>query len=183
MPKKPKITDITQIAQTRLFRIEAVGLHFSNGVTRIFERLMIRPKRAVMMVPIHNEHFLLVKEYCVGTDCYELCFPKGLVENDETLEQGANRELMEEIGFSANKITALKELSAAPGIINAKMSIMLAQDLSPNKLEGDEPEPLEVIAWPINKIDELIANAEFTEARSVAALFLAKKYLKREGIS
>lgn len=181
MPQKPEITSITQIAKSRLFTVEAVGLRFSNGVTRIFERLMIRPKSAVMIVPIKDNNLLLIKEYCVGTEKYELYFPKGLVEADETLMQGANRELMEEVGYSAEKITQLKQVSAAPGIINAKMTIMLAEDLSANKQEGDEPEPLQVVTWPINKIDELLMNVDFTEARSLAALFLVKNELIKKG--
>lgn len=182
MPQKPTITSITQIAKSRLFTLEAVGLQFSNGVTRIFERLIIQPKSAVMIVPVKDDNLLLIKEYCVGTDRYELCFPKGLVEVGETLIQGANRELMEEVGYAAGKITHLKQVSAAPGIINAKMTIMLAENLSPNKKEGDEPEPLQVVSWPINKIDELLENTDFTEARSLAALFLVKNELMKKGI-
>ena len=45
------------------------------------------------------------------------------------------------------------------------------------QLMGDEPEPLEVVKWPLQEWQSLLAQEDFTEARSVAALMLAKQYL------
>ena len=56
--------------------------------------------------------------------------------------------------------------------------IVIAQDLYVEKLEGDEPEELEVIPWKLNNINALLATGECTEARSIAALFMALEYFK-----
>ncbi|VEI48947.1 adenosine nucleotide hydrolase NudE [Actinobacillus equuli] len=50
------------------------------------------------------------------------------------------------------------------------MHVFIAQDLYPSKLEGDEPEPLEVVRVPLAKIDELLADPNFAESRNLAAL-------------
>lgn len=50
----------------------------------------------------------------------------------------------------------------------------LAEGLTPAPLPGDEPEPLEVIHWPLDDLDGLLARDDLTEARSIAALFLAR---------
>ena len=60
------------------------------------------------------------------------------------------------------------------------MTIVLARDLYPQTLEGDEPEPLEVVNWPLSQADELLGREDFKEARCVAALFLAQKWLKEQ---
>jgi ADP-ribose diphosphatase len=57
------------------------------------------------------------------------------------------------------------------------MHIVLATGLYAESLAGDEPEPLELVPWRWDQMDALLAQADFTEARSVAALFLARKYL------
>ena len=57
------------------------------------------------------------------------------------------------------------------------MTLFLAQHLYPESLEGDEPEPLEVVRWPLNQALELLTHLDFAEARSIAALFLALKQL------
>ena len=46
----------------------------------------------------------------------------------------------------------------------------MAKDLYPESLPGDEPEPLEVIKWPLDKVDELLKRDDFQEARSISAL-------------
>jgi len=60
------------------------------------------------------------------------------------------------------------------------MTIVLARDLYPKQLEGDEPEPLEVIHWPLDEADALLAREDFIEARCIAALFLAQKWFKEQ---
>ncbi len=55
--------------------------------------------------------------------------------------------------------------------------IVLATDLYPNRLQGDEPEEIEVVPWKLSEIDTLLQAADFTEARSIAALFLTRRHL------
>lgn len=59
------------------------------------------------------------------------------------------------------------------------MHLFLAQDLYPSKLEGDEPEPLEIVRYPLDKIDQLLADPDFAEARNLSALFMLREYLKK----
>lgn len=178
MNNKPIITRRQQIAKTRLFKVEELDLEFSNGEKRTYERLVAGPNGAVMIVPILDDKtILLIREYSAGTEDYQLAFPKGLMETGETVAQSANRELKEEIGFGANKITPMKQMSLAPGYLTHKMNLVMAEDLYPESLEGDEPEPLELVKWPLDDVDSIIEQPDFTEARSIAALFLAKQIL------
>ena len=55
------------------------------------------------------------------------------------------------------------------------MTLFMAQDLYPESLIGDEPEPLEVIKWPLDRADELLAREDFQEARSISALLWVLK--------
>jgi ADP-ribose diphosphatase len=176
-PIKPEILHTELIAKSRLFQIEQIHLKFSNGVERQYERMRGSGRGAVMVVPIHQGNMLLAREYAAGTDNYELGFPKGLIDPGETAEQAANRELQEEIGFGSHKLTLLKELSLAPGYFSSKMQVFIAEDLFPSRLEGDEPEPIEVIPWKLTAWQSLLDTADFSESRSVSALFLAQQYL------
>lgn len=174
----PVIQDSEIIAKSRLFKIEQLKLEFSNGEQRTYERMKSSGRGAVMVVPIVNEQeFLLVSEYCAGTHSYELGFPKGLIDPGESPEQAANRELKEEIGFGAKRLIKLKTLSMAPSYFNSRMHIFIALDLYPESLVGDEPEPLEVVNWHWNNLEQLISREDFTEARSVSALYMAKEKL------
>jgi ADP-ribose diphosphatase len=169
------------VARSGLFKVEQVDLEFSNGAKRQFERMAGSGRGAVMIVPFINEHeFLLVREYAAGLHSYQLGFPKGLIDPGETAIQAANRELKEEVGYGANTILPLHSVSMAPAFFNAQMDIFVAQDLYKKVLPGDEPEPLEVIAWSINDMQKLLAREDFIEARCIAALFLAQKWLEEQ---
>ncbi|MCE0493865.1 ADP compounds hydrolase NudE [Vibrio salinus] len=182
MPGKarPEILSVETQAKSRLFTIESLDLRFSNGEERTYERMKPVNRHAVMVVPItENGDILLIREYAAGTENYELGFPKGLIDPGESAEQAAVRELKEEIGFGANKLTYLKELLVAPSYFSSRMTLFIAQDLYPERLEGDEPEPLEVIRWPLSQAEELLSHLDFSEARSIAALMLTLRSLQQ----
>lgn len=178
MTKKPDILARSIVAKSRLFKIEALHLRFSNGAERHFERLISRAKAAVLIIPMKSDDiFLLVREYCAGSERYEIGFPKGLVELDEDFLIAANREMMEEVGYKSENMELLSTMSTAPGYWGSNAGIVLAQDLKPATLPGDEPEPLEVIEWSLKDYKKLLQREDFTEAKSIAALLLLKERL------
>lgn len=180
MSQLPIITQQTQLAASRLFCIEELQLRFSNGVERTYERLVSKGYGAVLVVAINaNNEFVLIKEYAGGMHDYVLAFPKGAIDKGETPLEAANRELQEEAGFAAKKLEVLAEVSLAPNYMGQKMALILAQDLYPSRLEGDEPEPLEVSFHSIDAWQQLLMVTSFHEARSIAAMFLALQKLNK----
>ena len=182
MSEKPKILSRKIVAQSRLFKIEAVDLEFSNGATRQYERLMrgSGSNGAVLIVPmIDNETVLLIREYSGGVDRYELGLAKGKIDKGEDALQAANRELKEEVGYGANKIQQISSFSIAPSYMEHMTEIILAEDLYPEKLPGDEPEELQVVPWKLDNLTELVSGGQCTEARSIAALYMIRDYLKQ----
>lgn len=176
--QKPKILKVETVARSRLFNVESVDLEFSNGVRRVYERMRPSDREAVMIVPVIGDDLLLIREYAVGTESYELGFPKGLIDPGEGVLEAANRELMEEVGYGAKRFDFLSKLTMAPSYFSSKMNIVLAHDLYPQSLEGDEPEPLPQVRWPIANMMALLAEPDFREARNVSALFLSEAFLR-----
>lgn len=181
MPKPPRITHREEVARSRLFRVEGLDLVFSNGAERHYERLTSSLSGAVIIVPVTEDgHVLLIREYAAGLEGYELALPKGKVEHGEDPLAAADRELKEEVGFGATRLESLRHVSLAPGYMQHVTEVILARDLYPERLPGDEPEPIEVIPWPLEDIDALVLREDFSEARSIAALYLARAHLARE---
>lgn len=176
--KLPTIDDRKLVAKSKLFSIEQLELTFSNGVQRQYERMQGAGRGAVMIVAMPDEDtVLLVREYCAGTHSYELGFPKGLIDPGESPEIAANRELKEEIGFGSNQLNEIQKVAMAPGFFAASMNIFIATHLYEEQLEGDEPEELDVVPWKLSEYKSLLAQPDFNEARSIAALMLVKDYL------
>ena len=183
MRQKPEIIGSATIAQTRLFRIERVGLRFSNGVAVEYERLTGSPDGAVLVVPLRDaDTVLLIREYAAGMQRYELAFPKGRIEQGEAPTDAANREIKEEIGYGAHDLRLLRSMTLAPGYVQHTTHVVLARDLYAQREQGDEPEEIEVVPWSITRMEELLAHPEFTEARSIAALFITRELLRQQPI-
>ncbi|ABD82878.1 ADP compounds hydrolase NudE [Saccharophagus degradans] len=179
MPSLPKILQCQQVAQSKLFRVEQLQLQFSNGEQRTYERLAGGKTAAVIIVPmLDNDTVLLIREYGVGVEGYELGLPKGKVDAGETHMEAANRELKEEVGYGAKDLQLMKCLSQSPNYMQHKTQIVLARNLYPERLEGDEPEPLDVVPAKLSELEQWIARDDLTEARSIAALLLARQYLQ-----
>lgn len=180
MPRKPEILNCHEVARSRLFRVESVDLRFSNGEERVYERLASGGNGAVIIVPmLDDDTVLLIREYGVGVEDYELGLPKGRVEANEDPLQAANRELMEEVGFGARKLRHLKVMSQSPNYMQHHTQVVLAEDLYPQDAEGDEPEPLEVERFSLADLDQWALRTDLTEARSLAALYMAKAELAK----
>lgn len=181
MPEKPIILKKTTVATSRLFRIESLEIEFSNGQQRNYERLARGNPAggAVLVVPLlDDDTVLLIREYSAGVHRYELGLPKGRTDPGETFFEAANRELKEEVGYGARHLHHLTSFSLAPSYLEHMTEIIVASELYPEKLEGDEPEELAVVPWKLSDIGGLLATGECTEARSIAALFMTVEYLK-----
>lgn len=161
------------------YHVERLDLEFSNGERRRYERLRSRGHGSVMIVALADpDTVLLVREYAAGTHRYELGLPKGRIDAGEGWAEAAGREMREEIGFGAERLTRLRGLTLAPTYMSHEIHLVLAEGLFPERLPGDEPEPLEVQPWRLDALHELILREEFSEGRSIAALFLLREWLR-----
>ncbi|HLV48741.1 MAG TPA: ADP compounds hydrolase NudE [Aliidiomarina sp.] len=178
----PTILSRQIVAKSRLLSIEAIDLEFSNGALRQYERMQGSGRGAVLVVPMQDDDtMLLIREYAAGLHNYQLGFPKGLIDPGETAEQAALRELKEEIGFGVTELKKFKTVTVASSFMAAHMTLFAGRGLYPEWLEGDEPEPLEIVPWKLSELDELLEQPDFTEARSIAALLMLRRWLDQGG--
>ena len=176
----PVIHSITERAEGPSDRtVEVLDLEFSNGERRHFHRQKPHGHGAVVVVPmLDDQTVLLVREYAAGVHRYELGLVKGRIDAGETPAQAADRELKEEAGYGSRRIDVLRAMSLAPTYMSHQSWLVLARDLYPERLPGDEPEELELVPWQLDRLHELILREEFSEGRSIAALFLAREWLQ-----
>ena len=74
-------------------------------------------------------------------------------------------------------------MTLAPGYQSNITHIILAQELYEASAEGDEPEPLEVVEHKLSNLEELVYNEDLTEARTIAALYMAKGVISKQNTS
>jgi ADP-ribose diphosphatase len=170
-----------EIKETKHGTREILDLEFSNGERRRYERTVQSGYGAVMIAAMPDKDtILLIREYAAGTHRYELCLPKGKIDQGESILEAANRELKEEAGFGARKLTYLRPISLAPNYMSHVIDLVLAEDLYSERLPGDEPEILEVIPWRLDNIHALVTREDCSEGRTMAALLIIKELLANQ---
>ena len=87
---------------------------------------------------------------------------------------------MEEVGYASNSLSYIFALTLAPGYFAARTHIILAQALYESRREGDEPQDIEVIPWRLDRFEALFDRDDFSEARSIAALFIIRDRLAND---
>src|SRR5690606_35917338 len=93
----------------------------------------------------------------------------------------ADRKFNEEVSYCAHDLQLLNRVNLSPAYMEHGINIVLARDLYPERLSGDEPEPIEVVPYPFKGLLSLVARPDFCEGRSIAALSLAREWVLANG--
>ncbi|RIY34273.1 NUDIX domain-containing protein [Psittacicella gerlachiana] len=182
--KFPQVSNLQYLGKLGIFNVESLHLRFSNGVERDYYRLASR-RDAVTVVALDGDELLCIREFAGGTLQYELGFVRGGVEQSETPIEAGLRELEEEVGYKAHKAIHLSTTSSNPGYNTGFHHIILVSDLEKleTKPQGDEPEPLELIRWPLNNLAGLVGQKYFRDTTHTLALFLLQAHLAQNQLA
>ena len=150
----------------------------------LFERDVIRSPGAVGVVPLLFEDgvptVVFVRQYRGPLDQYVLEIPAGMRDvPDEPLELTAERELIEEAGFSAGRMEYLTHFFSSAGMTDSVLHIYLATDLSPvaREMHGPEETHMEVLRLPLAEAVEMVVRGEINDAKTVIGLLLVDRRL------
>ena len=134
----------------------------------------------VVVVPLTDDgQVLMAVERSPAFDSDALVLVGGEVEEGEPLEETANRELQEELGWRAERIEFLGEFHPFK-YLTSRQFVFLARDLAPSKLEGDEMYPVGTRKVPLDDFVDLCTGGELHDATAIAALCLAQCFLRQE---
>ena len=146
---------------------------------RLTTREIAEHSDSVCMVPLDSQgNVLLVRQYRKSVESNLLEVPAGGIEENEAPEDAVLRELQEEVGYTAGKITRLAGFWVSPGWCTEFMHAYLATELSPARLDADFDENITVIQVPLVQTIDLISSGEIQDGKSVASLLLAMRHLE-----
>ncbi len=119
----------------------------------------------------------VVKQFRVPPQRFFIELPAGLMEDGETPEQTALRELEEESGYKAKSITKLAEIYPTTGIMNFKIHIFFAEKLEKTKQKLDPTEFIETDLMSIEQLEQLVNKGNIDSGVALAFLYAKHKGL------
>jgi len=142
------------------------------------ERMDARPAVLVIAETAATGRVVLIRQYRVPLGAYALEFPAGLADDNESVEETAHRELLEESGFDGRILDISPALCTSPGlagelIVIARMEVREQPDHSPLHEASEEIEVLLLSADELGARIEESKNTNLVIDSRVYAWYLA----------
>jgi ADP-ribose pyrophosphatase len=179
-PPKAFIHCRTEIYRGRHFSFVTEDLTLPNG--RRTEMAMVRHPGSIGVVPLFDDGSVLMEHqyrHCVRD--YLLEIPAGTLEAEESPLACARRELEEETGYTAAEIIPLGRTHILPAYSDEVIHLFMARGLAPARRNLDPDEIIRTREYPLERLLEMIADGEITDALTILALQRAWFY--RHGVS
>jgi len=158
-----------EIFSGRRLWIESRMIRLPNGVER--DKVIVHPGNAVAILPIDGDRCKLVKQYRYAIDRHIFEAPAGTIEPGEEPLRTAHRELIEEIGFSAQKIMEKGFIYTTPGYSDEKIFLFEARDLSPSQeYRKDDDEIIEVVDVATRDLPAMIREGTIVDAKTICLI-------------
>lgn len=173
-----KINGRKEILQTPIFTVHAQNETAACGING--EYIAIDAPVWIAVVPVIDNDFVLVRQWRHAMNGLTVEFPGGLGDPGEEPKESALRELEEETGFKAGKMTHLGTCSPNPALFSNEIHFYLAEDLQQTgKQHLDADEVLSYERVPIQDVIDSFCSGEYVNAFMGVALMLYQRYRKQ----
>jgi ADP-ribose pyrophosphatase len=175
-PAAERVIESKRIFEGRICALRVDTVRLEDG--RTATREIIEHAPVVAMVPVEADGtVVLIRQFRLATGGVMLEIPAGIVDPGEETVAAAQRELREETGLRATKLTQMAEFFASPGFLTELMTIFLAEGLEPAPLDADEDEDIVIRRVSLDEAVRLVEDGEIKDAKSVAGILLAARRL------
>lgn len=167
----PEFIDSKKVFTGRVFDVTVDTVREAD---RTYIREVVHhPGSAVILPAFDDGTIALVRQYRHPAVKYLLELPAGTLNDKERPEEGAARELEEELGLVAGKLEKLAEFFVSPGFCEEKMWLYLATELTETAQRLEDDELIEVVKIPIDRALQMITDGEIEDAKTIIGLMLA----------
>ena len=153
----------------RLITLEVDRVIEPGGVEA--DREVVRHPGSAVILPITAEgEVVLVRQYRYAVAEFLWEAPAGHIEEGESPEEAARRELVEETGYYPRRLEKLLDFYPAPGFTDEKLHLFRATELDEREARPEEDENIEVRLFTVSEARGLLSSREIHDAKTLVAL-------------
>ena len=168
------------LLSTRIF--DVVRRHYQAADGSRHQRAVVEHPGAVTILPLLDaEHVCLIENFRIAVRQTLIELPAGTLEPGEDPLNTARRELTEETGYRAGTIQRLTEFYLSPGILNERMHLYLATELSPGDKQLEAGEQIENLVVPFSTALSWIDDGRIQDAKTIVGLLYYSSRQRAEG--
>jgi len=173
-----------QVESTLLYSGNVFNLHKDKVLlpnkAYAYREYITHPKAVVVVPLFSNGDILLVKQFRYALKKIFIEVPAGKVEEGENLEKAALRELLEETGYEAGKISWLCQVYPCIGYSNEEMHLYRAEDLTEKEQATDDDEFIQPMRVSFDEMVQLLNSGKITDLKTMVSLYAIQKYIKNQ---
>lgn len=156
----------------KLLRVRVKQARLPNGYLARLE--VVEHMGAALIVPfLAPEKIILLRQFRPVINSYLYELPAGTLNKNESILDCARREIVEETGYSAGKLTRLGEIYPVPGYSTEKIVIFRAERLSRENAAAEKDEVIQVKIITRTQIKALFKKRKIKDAKTICALTMA----------
>lgn len=133
---------------------------------------------AVVLPLLPNKNVVMIRQFRKPIERDVLEIPAGKIEQGESPEETAFRELREETGYKANNMTLLTKMYPSVGYSEELLYIYLATDLEPGETDFDENEDIDTYSYHIDDLYEMVMEGKIQDAKTQVAILMTVELLQ-----
>jgi ADP-ribose pyrophosphatase len=118
---------------------------------------------------------LLIQQYRYVARRMTWEMPTGGVHAEESIEEAAQRELAEEIGYRAGRLTHVSTYHTSKSVLDETAHLFLGEEMAKLALPPDETEFIEVRPFPFSKVLQMVLSGEIVDSMTIIAVLLAAR--------
>ena len=167
----PKIVASEKVFEGRVFDVTVDTIREAD---KTYTREVVHHHGSAVILPAFDDGTIaLVRQYRHPAVKYLLELPAGTLNDRERPDEGAARELEEELGLVAARLEKLCEFFVSPGFLEEKMWLYLATELRETKQSLEDDELIEIVRVPIRRALQMISDGEIEDAKTIIGLMYA----------
>lgn len=149
------------------------------GKLRTTREVITHPGSVVVLPVLPDKKIVLIRQYRHAARQYLWELVAGRMDAGETVKAAAARELLEETGYRAKRFTVFLDVFPSPGFLEERMYILLAEGLAEGQAEPEEDEKIEVQAYTVQELKQMIQKGKLRDAKSIAGILHYLTFIRK----